>query len=313
MTTPKRTRNNKVYDVGASPLFGIRSKGRLAEILFWSGPPSSMLGFAQKSTNYSRYIDRSKPAKPRLIEAPQKQLKKFQKRIEELLKRTEMPDYLHSGIPGRSYLTCSEAHRESEGCTVTLDISSFYLSVSQDRIARLFIVTFNCARDVAELLAQLLCCDGHLATGSPASPLLSFLANRDAFDRIAQHARRTGGVFTLYIDDMALTGKGIGTAEIKWITRLLDRAGFTINRPKTRLFRASGARLITGRVLLAGQSRAPNRQHQKMKAAMDASRAYPQDSVLKASAIGRIRHVALLDDARREGMRAAAKRLTPLR
>jgi len=168
MTTPKRTKNKKVYDIGTSPLFGIRSKGRLAEILFWSGPPSSMLGFAQKPGNYNRYIDRSKPGKPRLIEAPQERLKKFQKRIEDLLKRTEMPDYLHSGIPGRSYLTCSGAHRESEGCTVTLDISSFYLTVSQDRIARLFIVTFNCARDVAELLAQLLCCDGHLATGSPA-------------------------------------------------------------------------------------------------------------------------------------------------
>ncbi|WP_216844717.1 reverse transcriptase family protein [Rhodanobacter sp. L36] len=272
-----------------------------------------MLGFARKSSNYNRYTDRSKPEKPRLIEAPQEQLKKFQKRIEELLKRTEMPDYLHSGIPGRSYLTCSAAHRESEGCTVTLDISGFYLAVSQDLIARLFIVTFKCARDVAELLAQLLCCDGHLATGSPASPLLSFLANREGFDQIALHASRRGGVFTLYIDDMAMTGKGIGTADIKWITQVLERAGFTINRPKTRLFLASAARLITGRVIFNGQSRAPNRQHQKMKAALDASKAFPKDAVLKASAIGRIRHVALLDDARRNDMRADAKRLVPPR
>ncbi len=301
----------KRYDIGTSPLYGIKSKRRLAEILFWAGPPSALAKFSQEPGNYSRYTDRRKPEKPRLIEAPQQRLKGFQKRIEELLKRIQMPDYLHSGTPGRSYLTCSAAHRDSIGCTITMDISDFYPSVSNDRVVRMFIVLFKCARDVAEILAQLLCCDGHLATGSPASPLVSFLANKEIFDRIANHALRRGGVFTLYIDDIALTGSGIGTTEIKWITKLLDRADFKIKRTKTRLFLAKRPCLITGRVLQNGQSRAPNRQHQKMKAAIDLMHAFPKDKSIKASAIGRVHHVALLDDARRLDMRAAAKLLTP--
>ncbi|MBB6241252.1 reverse transcriptase family protein [Rhodanobacter sp. MP1X3] len=307
----KQTNSAQRYGVGTSPLYGIQSKRRLAEVLFWAGPTSALASFARDPDNYARYIDRRRSEKPRLIEAPQARLKGFQKRVEDLLKRTVMPDYLHSGIPGRSYLTCSAAHRDAAGCTVTMDISDFYLSISQDRVTRMFIVLFACTRDVAEVLAQLLCCDGHLATGSPASPLLSFLANKETFDQIAAHAGRRSGAFTLYIDDVALTGKGIGTAEVKWITRLLKRSDFTVKRSKTKIFRASRARLITGRVLYGGQSRAPSRQHQKMKAAIEASNALPKDKALKASAIGRVRHVALLDDVRRDGMRATAKRLAP--
>jgi hypothetical protein len=190
-----------------------------------------------------------------------------------------------------------------------MDISDFYGSVTEARVTRMFIVDFNCARDVAEILARLLCCNGHLATGSPASPLLSFVANRDIFERIAARAAGGKDAFTLYIDDIALTGAGIGTADIKWITRLLTGAGYTVKREKTRVFRASRAKLITGRVLHQGLSRAPNRQHQKMKSALDASRAAPKDIALKASAVGRVRHVALLDNARRMSMRAKAKKL----
>lgn len=297
------------YLASNSPLHGIRSKRKLAEVLRWAGPPSALVGFAGQPNNYRCYTDYHKPEKPRLIEAPQPRLKSFQKRIEDLLKRIQMPEYLHSGVPGRSYLSCSSSHRESEGCTVTMDISDFYGSVTEDRVARMFIVDFKCARDVAELLAKLLCCNGHLATGSPASPLLSFLANRDMFDRIAARAATGRNAFTLYIDDIALTGAGIGISDIKWITRLLTTAGYIVKRGKTKMFRASRAKLITGRVLHQGQSRAPNRQHQKMKSALDASRAAPKDLALKASAVGRVRHVALLDDARRISMRAKAKDL----
>jgi RNA-directed DNA polymerase len=304
-------RNDRIgkYSISASPLYGIKSKRRLAEVLHWAGPPSGLVSFAQQPGNYRCYIDRHKPGKQRLIEAPQPRLKSFQKRVEELLKRIQVPKYLHSGIPGRSYLTCSSAHSESDGCTVTMDISDFYGSITRDRVARMFIVDFNCARDIAELLASLVCCNGHLATGCPASPLLSFFANKEMFDRIDARTAAGGSVLTLYIDDIALTGAGIGTSEVKWITRLLRSIGYEVKRTKTKIFRAGRAKLITGRVLHQGESRAPNSQHLKMKLALDVSRAAPNDLLLKASAVGRVRHVALLDDARRIPMRAKAKEL----
>ena len=82
-----------------------------------------------------------------------------------------------------------------------------------------------------------------------------------------------------------------------------------MKRGKTKMFRADRAKLITGRVLHQCQSRAPSRQRQKRKSGLNASRAAPKDLALKASAVGRMRHVALLDDARRIFMRAKAKAL----
>lgn len=297
------------HEIGSSALYGITSKRRLAEVLDWKGAPSSIRPFSRRSSNYKVYLDKSNPDKPRLVEAPRDAIKRLQKRIETLLKRLVLPDYLHSATPGRSYLTNSNAHCETAGCTVTLDVSEFFASVTVDRIERLFITSFGCSRDIAEILARLLCCNGHLATGSPASPLVSFLAYRDVFDRIDARAAALDGKFTLYIDDIALTGATVGHGDISWITRLLERVALKVKRSKTRLFSADAAKVVTGRAFRHGFSRAPNRQHRKMRAALDALRAAPGDASLRSSAQGRLRHLALLDVRRASTYRAAAKAL----
>lgn len=297
------------HSVQSSLLWGIRSKRRLAEVVGWVGPPSALKGFAKRSENFSRFIDKKNPNKPRLVEAPQPRLKAIQKRIEVLLKRIALPDYLHSGVPRRSYLSNSQVHCSATGCTVTLDVADFYPSIRFDRIVRLFIVTFECERDIAEILAGLLCCDGHLATGSPASPIVSFLANREVFDRIDARAMAADAKFTLYIDDIALTGATIGHMDIQWISRVLRTHGLRVKAAKTRLFKASDAKLATGRAFRNGISRAPNKQHRKAKNALDQLKASPGDLSLRLSAQGRLRHLALLDDVNRTELRASAKSL----
>lgn len=297
------------HDVGSSALYGITSKRRLAQVLGWAGSPSSILPFARRSSNYNVYLDESNPEKPRLVEAPRDAIKRLQKRIEGLLKRLKLPVYLHSALPGRSYLTNSIEHCGTTGCTVTLDVSEFFPSITVGRIERLFIVTFGCSRDIAEILSRLLCCNGHLATGSPASPIISFLAYREIFDRIDARATALNGKFTLYIDDIAMTGATVGHGDIKWITRLLARVALKVKRSKTRIFRASSAKMVTGRAFRNGISRAPNRQHRKLRAALDALRAAPNDASLRSSVQGRLRHLSLLDAYRAPTYRAAAKAL----
>lgn len=305
MRVPRSTKAQS-YDLETSPLYGLSSKRRLAQLIGWAGAPSSLAKFAQNPKNYRRYMDRTKPEKPRLVEAPLDSLKAFQKSLEKLFKRIRLPAYVHSGVPGRSYLSNSAAHRDAEGCTVTLDISGFFQSVSLERITGMLVADFKCKPDVALILANLVCCDDHLATGSPASPILSYLANMHVFDAIAARFRSRGGIFTLYMDDIAVTGHCIGRRDILWITKTLQRVGLAINPAKTRMFRARKPKVITGRALRNGVSRAPNRQHLKMRLALAAARAVPMNDQLRASAVGRMRHVALLDDERRGLMRAAA-------
>ena len=305
--TRKRTER---YAIDSSPLYGMPSHTRLAEVLYWTGTTGQLKGFCRRPDNFSRYIDKSKPGKDRLIEAPEKRAKGFQSRFLELLRRIELPEYLHSARPGRSYLSNSAAHCEADGCTITMDIDSFYQSTSRGRIIHFFETHLKQPRDVAETFASLLCCDGHLATGSPASPLVSFWAHREVFDAIDERVRSRGGIFTLYIDDMGITGKGFGHTDIRWISRLLRKVGLTVKETKTRVFHADAPKLVTGRASRNGVSRAPNKQHRKMRAAQAQLELNPSDPSLKASVAGLKRHLALLDDARRDRHHAEAARLT---
>lgn len=298
---PKKTATHRAkrierYGPSDSPLYGLRNHARLAEVLFWVGSGEQLKRFSRRSENYIRYTDKTKPDKPRLIEAPEARLKGFQTRILELVRRIVLPDYLHSARPGRSYLSNSDVHIKVVGCTLTMDIDSFYQSVSLYRVADFFATILNCSGDIALTLARLLCCDGHLATGSPASPLVSFWACHEVFDSIDRRVRARGGEFTLYIDDMALTGKGIGDTDAEVVKRLLHGAGLRVKASKTKVFRADRPKLITGRAGRNGVSRAPNKQHKKMREAQALLDANPNDATLRASVAGRKRHLALLDE-----------------
>lgn len=308
--TSSAKKRTERYGITSSHMYGIRSHTRLAEILRWAGTAGQLRTFVRRPDNYSRYIDKSKPGKDRLIEAPAIRLKGFQARLLDLLRRIELPEYLHSARPGYSYLSNSAAHCDAEGCTITMDIDSFYQSVTLQRVARFFEEKLKCAPDVSETLAHMLCCDWHLATGSPASPLLSFWAYRDLFDSVYNRVRARGGVFTLYIDDMGMTGNGFGHTDARWVGRLIRRSGLRLKDSKTRVFPANASKLITGRAFRNGVSRAPNKQHRKMREAQAKLEQNPNDPRLRASVAGLKRHLALLDDVKRDQHRAEAARIT---
>lgn len=310
-THPKPAkRRTERYPITSSHLYGIKSHSRLVKILRWLGTAGQLRTFSRRPENYTRYIESKPGKKDRPIEAPAVRLKEFQTRVLDLLSRIELPDYLHSARPGYSYLSNSAAHCDAEGSTVTMDIDSFYPSVSVQRVASFFEKKLSCAPDVSETLAYLLCCDKHLATGSPASPLVSFWAFRDLFDSIDNRVQSRGGVFTLYIDDMGLTGNGFGHTDARWVGRLLRNSGLRIKAAKTRVFRADAAKLITGRACRNGVSRAPNKQHRKMREAQAKLEQNPADSTLRASVAGLKRHLALLDDKGRVRHRAEATRIS---
>lgn len=303
-------RRTERYGISSSHLHGIRSHSRLAEILRWGGTAGQLRTYARREENYNRYIEKGKPGKKdRLIEAPETRLKEFQKRLLDLLNRIELPEYLHSARPGYSYLSNSAAHCNATGCTLTMDIDSFYQSVKVQHVARFFEKALGCSGDVAETMAQLCCCDGHLATGSPLSPLLSFWAFKEVFDAINHRVKSRGGVFTLYIDDIGITGKGFGHTDIIWTTRLLRKSGLIIKESKTRVFRADAPKLITGRACRNNVSRAPNKQHRKMRDAQLKLESNPNDPSLRASVAGLKRHLGLLDDKNREQHRSEARQI----
>lgn len=307
MAVPNATASR--HEIVNSGLYRVPTMAALADLLHWRKTPSALRALCNRDDNWDEFEQERPGKKPRKIQAPKPGAKIIQRRLNELLKRIKPPAYLHSGTPGRSYLTNSAEHMHERGATATVDISDFYPSISKKRVFMLFREVFACSPDVADALANLMCCDGHLATGSPASALVSFWSCKDMFDGIAERVANLGGRFTLYVDDITLTAMKVGHGDHRFLERHMAKYGFRVSKGKSRIYRAEKPKQITGRVVRSGVSRAPNKQHLKMR---DATRLAESNEATKKdirSAIGKLQHVGLLDKQRAEKLKQRAQKM----
>lgn len=118
------------------------------------------------------------------------------------------------------------------------------------------------------LLAKLLTVDGHLPTGSSVSPILSYFAHKRMFDEIAQVADDLGLNFTVYVDDMCLSGNRAVRATLFRVRGIIARHG--LQSHKCRYFPAGVPRIVTGNALTRNGLRLPHTRHLKIKEAFDA-------------------------------------------
>lgn len=258
------------YPVHRSPLYGLNSKRKLAELLGMQlGDLKELV--AQGDENYKVWPMGPKrsdllaglPAKKkRIIQQPKIVLSVVQRRIGDLLGRIEVPDYLHSAIKGRSYLSNACVHvGHVPGFKV--DIKDFYPSVRRSQIKSFFQNRLHCAHDVSSVIADLCSYKGLLPTGTPVSPLLSFWACEDMFDRVKKVADGLALNFTLYVDDMFFSGESASEMSASKIVKILARHGFTGH--KVVCFPVDAAKIITGVAVIGGQTSVPYSRQRRIR------------------------------------------------
>ena len=250
------------YPYHQSPLFRLSTRKKLAEVLLVAR--AELLQAAKHPADYYIVFTPKKVRrgrKARTCQQPRKPfLYRLHRRVKVLLSRIETPPYLHSAVKGRSYITNASAHldKADEGLA-TVDLRTFFPSVSEEAILRFFLHKMECAPDVARILARVLTYNGHLATGSPVSPLLSFFAHQDMFDEIYEIAARAGVSMALYVDDMSFAGAGASPALVFRVGQLARRNGLETH--KERIWAGTGPKTVTGTVLDGGEIRLPNRRY----------------------------------------------------
>lgn len=257
------------YPIHQSPLYKLRSKGRLAAIL--GSTVRDLLDLASASDNYIEWSTKPKraevlikrPSTPRKIQQPKKNLAAIQKRLSVLLARIERPDYLYSATKGRTYLKNALVHQGSAPL-LKVDIKAFYSNARAASVKRFYLSTLQCSPDVARLLASLSVFENRmLATGSALSPLMSFYAYRDLFDRLSSIAIQIGAKFTLYVDDMVFSGEGVSKDLASRICREIQRYGLVGH--KVRFFVAAEPKVVTGVALLNGRVDLTNKRRMKIR------------------------------------------------
>ena len=191
------------YHLSQSPLYKATSPSQLAKRLDLGIEEEELERLVNRGDNYVRFYTGT--TKKRAVQKPKERLWALHKRIATWLGRIETPDYLHSAVKGRSYITNAQAHRADTNL-IQVDIRSFFQNVTKHAVYVFFMDTMRCRPDVAMLLAKAFTVDEHLPTGSPVSPILSYFAHKRLFDGVANLATEYELAFTAYIDDMCLSG-----------------------------------------------------------------------------------------------------------
>jgi RNA-directed DNA polymerase len=250
---------------------------------------------AKDSGNFRCFDAKDVNGKIRQIQEPKRKLQWVHRRIHRLLARVQIPDYLHSAVRGRSYLSNAATHDAVEA-TIKIDVKKFFQSVPRAAIFAFFREQLKCRRDVAALLADLLTFDAKLPTGSSASPIISFYAFKPMFDEISRFAAARKLKMTCYADDMSLSGALANKSTLFGLMKIIARHG--LKSHKARAFAPSRPKVITGVCNTASGRRVPNRLHLKIKTGFEdianAASQKARDDVLR-SLLGRLDAAGQID------------------
>ncbi len=258
----------KRYPLNQSPLYKVTSPAELAKRL--GVDLAELEDLTNREDNYKRFMVGKQ--KKRAVQEPKDRLKAIHLKVTRWLGRIETPDYLHSAVRGRSYITNAKCH-SADTNLVKVDIRAFFQSVSKHAVYLFFKKTMKCRSDVAMTLAKLLTVDEHLATGSSVSPILSYFAHKRMFDEIAELADGLDLRFTVYVDDMCLSGDKAVRANLFKVRHIIAQHG--LRSHKCRYFPAGTPRVVTGNALTKDGIRLPHRRHLRIKEAFDELRTMP--------------------------------------
>jgi len=254
-------------------LFKLSSRKRLAQNILSVDLP--FLGrLANGRSNYSVF-NRVTGGKERRIELPCPSLQKIHLKLFTLLAKLETPDYLHSGVVGRSYVTNAMVHIGNVPL-VHLDIKKYYPSVDGARTYRFFASAMGCSPDVAGLLTRLCTYENHVPIGSCVSQTLAFHSTKPLFDELHQLAVEAGVRESYYVDDLTWSGANATPSFLWKAKQIVHKHGF--DHHKGRCFAAHQNRLVTG-VLLNGLKATilPSKELEMWEALRRLGKLYPHE------------------------------------
>jgi len=257
--------SKRKYPLNQSPLFKLGNHRRLAELLKIDQKALRKISRLDAS-GYAVWTETSASGKARVIENPYPRIKRVQSRLSVLLNLIEPPEFLTCPVKGRSYVSNARHHVGSRQI-VTLDVSAYFPSTTWKRVYWFFSKRMEMAPDVAWTLASLSTMDGHLPTGSPLSPILSYFAHEDIWLSVMRKVEDASCRMTLYMDDVTVSGDLVSETLIWSIKQVIHSAGLRLNNKKQRRYTSEA--LITGVVVTRDGARPTKGSHLKLKKLQD--------------------------------------------
>ena len=211
--------------------------------------------------SYTSFEIPKKAGGTRVIDSPNKQLKRIQRRLgkkiydihKNYLDQNRIASNISHGFEvGKGIITNARIHKNKK-YLLNIDIANFFSSVNFGRVQGYFNKSqeFLFSKEVSTIISQLVCYDKKLPQGAPTSPIISNLIFNIVDLRILSLAKKYKLSYTRYADDMSFStnNRAFQTDYINFIQELrnlLENSGFEINENKTRLEYYSLRQEVTG-------------------------------------------------------------------
>lgn len=261
------------YGLNDSPFYRMRNRKKLARLLRVS--PETLVSITTRNDLYVRRWKHKKleqwlklsPAPEigdqfRPIDIPDPILKKIQARIADLLARIAPPDFLFSPVKGRSYVGNAAQHVAGTAFWL-LDVADYFPSCTAKKVACFFHRVLGCSPDVTAVLVSLTTHNGCLPQGSPCSPILAYYSYQRMWLAVDRLAKANGCTFSLYADDITISGPLVRKELIWKIKKLVHSNRLRLKASKEVSLIHTPAE-ITGVIVKDGKTYLPNRQMKRL-------------------------------------------------
>lgn len=244
---------------------------RLTYILYIKGPDNY----------YSSFEIPKKNKEPRLINAPNGELKELQRKLshslwdfeKQLVKNKKIITKVSHGFEKeKSIITNAKVH-VNKNYVLNLDLEDFFESFHFGRVRGYFEKNrnFKLPIEVATIIAQLACYKGRLPQGAPSSPIITNLICNILDMNLVKKSRKFKLDYTRYADDLTFSTNDKCFLENKSkiyneIKNEIERFGLSINDKKTRLIYKDSRQEVTG--LIVNEKVNINRDYYKKTRAM---------------------------------------------
>lgn len=243
---------HKKHTLYTSPLYGLKHLCQLHYLLHHSRH------FRNTNINLEYHYQLSTTAH-REVFYPHDKLYNFHLALNKFLSKIEKPGFIKSGKKGESYLSHVQSHID-QNQYLSLDIQSYYANITRLDVFKFFRNNLNCSHEVSDYLAYFCTYKNQLPLGSPMSMNLAYLINEEMFYHLNQIAIRNNLTMTVYVDDIAFSGKLI-TSKVKYnIIGIIHKHGYSINKNKLRFYKNKKSYRETSGLIIHKNKLLPNKE-----------------------------------------------------
>ena len=274
--------------------------------------------------------------KKRLLEKPSEELKKIQRNILYKLYQLDFPQYVFSGIKGRSAFGNAIYHINCK-YMLKLDMSKFFPNTHRNNIYEFFKDKLKMSSDVSSICTDIVTVNyekedveidyevydflkrkkikntNHLPSGTPTSQILSYLANIDMFDKIIEYTKKHKLQCSIYVDDITISSSNryITKKEESEIKRIIKKHKHNLSKEKTIRYSVNEFKKVTGFVIDPNNRLViPNKIKSKIKNQTKIIRKKELDEQRKNSIIGLTNFANISVEGSYKGLRATLKNIS---